>query len=182
MSLFVVSGPSGSGKTTIIHRLVDMLDLDFSVSTTTRARRSGERHGVDYRFVTEDEFGATRERGGFLEWAVYNGNYYGTPAAQLDKAIKGGRDVLLDIEVEGAKQVRERRPEATMIFIAPPSLQELESRLRGRGDTSDSDILGRLEIARGQLSQAEELFDHVVVNDDLDRATAEVANLITAAE
>ena len=179
MSLIVVSGPSGSGKTSIIHRLLDLADIEFSVSMTTRDRRSGERDGVDYHFVSEEEFTSLRDRDGFLEWAVYNGNFYGTPAGPIDEAVRNDRDILLDIELEGAKQVRERRPEATMIFIAPPSLEELESRLRGRGDTSDSDIMGRLEIAGDQLSQAEDLFDHIVVNVDLISATTEVANLIT---
>jgi len=178
MGLIVVSGPSGSGKTTIIGRLLDLLDLDFSVSATTRAPRPGERDGIDYHFVTKEEFSAMRNDGSLLEWAVYNGNCYGTPAAPIDDSLGRHRDVLLDIEILGARQVRGRRPDATMIFIAPPSLEELESRLRGRGDTAASDILGRLEIARVQMEEAEELFDHIVVNEDLSTATAEVANLI----
>ena len=178
MSLIVVSGPSGSGKTTIIGRLLDRLDLDFSVSATTRDPRPDEKDGIDYHFVTEDEFAALRDDGGLLEWAVYNGNCYGTPAEPIADSLSRGRDVLLDIEILGARQVRERRPDATMIFIAPPSPAELEARLRGRGDTSAADILGRLEIARVQMEEAEELFDYIVVNEELDTATAEVANLI----
>lgn len=176
--MIVVSGPSGSGKTTIIHRLLDRIDLEFSVSATTRASRPDETEGVDYRFVSREEFERLVDEGGLLEWAVYNGNYYGTPAEPVDRAVAEGRKVLLDIELVGARQVRAKRPDAQMIFIAPPDLQELESRLRGRGNMPESEILGRLEIAGSQLDEAQELFDHIVVNEDLDSATDEVANLI----
>lgn len=174
----MVSGPSGSGKTTIIRRLLERLGLEFSVSATTRQARPAEREGVDYYFVSRDEFRSLIDEGGLLEWAVYNGNYYGTPAAPVDAAVSEGRRVLLDIEMVGARQVRTERPDALMIFIAPPSLEELESRLRSRGDTPEEEISGRLEIAPAQLAEATELFDHIVVNVDLDEATEEVANLI----
>jgi guanylate kinase len=150
----------------------------FSVSATTRRPRPEETDGVDYRFLAVDEFIEMRDSGGFLEWAVYNGDYYGTPAAAVDNATAHGFDVLLDIELLGARQVREYRPEALMIFIAAPSLDELESRLRGRGDTSAEDIANRLAIAESQIEEASGLFDHVVINTDLDIATTEVANLI----
>lgn len=176
--MIVVSGPSGSGKTTIIKCLLERLDLDFSVSATTRPPRPGERDGVDYFFLSEEEFQQEIEDGGLLEWAIYNGNFYGTPAAPIDAAVEAGRDVLLDIELLGARQVRRYRPDALMIFITPPSLAELERRLRGRGDTTAEEISGRLAIASSQMEEAAELFDHVVVNDDLHRATDEVANLI----
>jgi guanylate kinase len=174
----VVSGPSGSGKTTIIRRLLERLGLEFSVSATTRQARSAEREGVDYYFMSRDEFRELIDGGGLLEWAVYNGNYYGTPAAPVDAAVGEGRRILLDIELVGARQVRTERPDALMIFIAPPSLEELEARLRSRGDTPEEEISGRLEIAPAQLAEATELFDHIVVNINLDEATEEVANLI----
>lgn len=148
------------------------------MSATTRQARPAEREGVDYFFLSRAEFEALIDGGGLLEWAVYNGNFYGTPAAPVDTAVAEGRLVLVDIELVGARQVRDKRPEALMIFIAPPSLEELESRLRNRGDTPEDQIMGRLEIAPGQLAEATELFDHIVVNVDLDEATEEVANLI----
>lgn len=133
---------------------------------------------MDYFFLSEEAFRRAIEDDGLLEWAIYNGNYYGTPAAAIDAAMEAGRDVLLDIELLGARQVRKHRPDALMVFIAPPSLAELERRLRGRGDTTADEISGRLSIARSQMEEAAELFDYVVVNDDLQRATDEVANLI----
>jgi guanylate kinase len=175
-----MSGPSGSGKTTIIKRLLEDIDMTFSVSATTRSPRPGERDGVDYHFVTTEEFESMIAEDTLLEWAVYNGNHYGTPAEPITKANEAGADVLLDIELEGARQVRTHRPDALMIFVAPPSLEILEQRLRDRGDTSEDDIEGRLLIAESQLREAPLLFDHVVVNEVLDDATDEVANLIIA--
>lgn len=148
------------------------------MSATTRAPRPDEVHGVDYFFLDRPEFERLREEGGLLEWAEYNGNLYGTPTTPVEAAIAAGDIVLLDIELIGARQVRELRPDALMIFIAPPSVKELEARLRHRGDTSDEEIRGRLEIAESQLAEAEELFDHIVVNRDLEVATNEVANLV----
>lgn len=118
---------------------------------------------------------------GLLEWAVYNGRYYGTPTQPVEAAIAAGQIIILDIELVGARQVRAQRPDALMIFIAAPSVEELERRLRSRGDTSEKDIEGRLAIAESQIAEAEELFDHIVVNRDLDEATAEVANLVIGA-
>ncbi len=173
-----MSGPSGSGKTSIIRRLLAEMDIVFSVSATTRAPRPGERDGVDYHFVTTEEFEVMIDENALLEWAVYNGNQYGTPAEPIKEANDAGVDVLLDIELEGARQVRAHRPDALMIFVAPPSLAILEQRLRNRGDTSEPDIRGRLMIAESQLAEASQLFDHVIVNEVLDEATDEVANLI----
>ncbi len=179
--LFVLSGPSGSGKSTIISRILDTVKIDFSVSATTRPPRPGEIDGLHYKFVTEGEFDLMVQNHLLLEWAEYNDNRYGTPAAPIREANDHGRDVLLDIEIQGARQVKENRPSAVMIFIAPPSMDVLEARLRGRGDTSDRDIAHRLSIAASQLEVASELFDFVVVNDDLDAAVAEVTSLITEA-
>jgi guanylate kinase len=177
--IIVISGPSGSGKSTIIHRLIEQVDLEFSVSATTRKARPDEVDGLDYTFVTRDEFQSMIDADELLEWAIYNTNHYGTPARPIDEANQEGRDVLLDIEIQGARQVRAHRPDALMIFIAPPSLEEVERRLRQRGDTSDEDIANRLQIAQTQLEEATELFDHLVVNDDLENAVEEVVKLVT---
>ena len=179
--VLVISGPSGSGKSSIIRRLVERVDLEFSVSATTRESRPGETHGVDYFFVSTEEFLEMIDRDELLEWAIYNSNYYGTPAEPVAKANAAGRDVLLDIEFQGARQVKTHRPDAVMIFIAAPSLLEMERRLRHRGDTSEEDIAARIEIARVQLEEAEHLFDHTVINEDLDIAVDQVVRLVTNA-
>jgi guanylate kinase len=178
----VLSGPSGSGKSTIISMVRAELDIDFSVSVTTRAPRPGELHGVDYWFVDVPAFREMAADGSLLEWAEYNNNLYGTPLEPIERANRAGRDVLLDIEVNGARQVKENRPASVMIFITTPSLEILEERLVSRGDTSAEDIAERLEIAASQLAVAHELFDHIVVNDDLASAVQQVVSLITSHE
>lgn len=177
--LLVVSGPSGSGKSSIVRELLDRLELQFSVSVTTRLPRPGERHGDHYNFVSRRDFEAMIEDGQLLEWAIYNNRFYGTPAAPIESAVAEGRDVLLEIELQGARQIREHRPDAIMFFVAPPSMDELERRLRRRGDTTEEDIEDRLEIAESEMEEAPTLFDHVVVNEDLDRAIEEIVGLIT---
>lgn len=176
--IIVMSGPSGSGKTSIIRRLLDRIDIFFSVSATTRSPRRGETQGIDYDFVTTEEFEEMIASDALLEWAIYSGNHYGTPSGPVEMEIASGKDVLLDIEIDGARQVRAQRPDALMIFVSPPSAEVLSQRLRSRGDTSSQDIARRLKIAESQLEEAPGLFDHIVVNDVLDRATSEVANLI----
>jgi guanylate kinase len=178
--LLVVSGPSGSGKSSIVRELIERLGIEFSVSATTRLPRPGERHGVHYNFISRRDFESMIEKDELLEWAVYNNRYYGTPAAPVEETLADQRDILLEIEIQGARQVRERRPDAIMYFIAPPSLEELERRLRRRGDTSDEDIEDRLEIARSEMAEAPELFDHIIVNDNLEQAISELEGLITA--
>lgn len=180
--LIVVSGPSGSGKSSILRELSHHVDFDFSVSATTREPRPGEVDGFDYLFVDREAFESLISDGDLLEWAVYNNNYYGTPEAPILAANAEDRDVLLDIEIQGARQIREKRPDALMIFIVPPTLEELRRRLRERGDTSEEDIRDRLSIAASQIAEAQELFDHTVVNDDLACAIDEVANLISPAD
>lgn len=175
-----MSGPSGSGKSSIVRELLDRLDVEFSVSVTTRLPRPGERHGDHYNFVSRRDFEAMIENGELLEWAIYNNRFYGTPAAPIEQAVAEGRDILLEIEIQGARQVREQRPDAVMFFVAPPSMDELERRLRRRGDTSEEDIEDRLEIAEQEMQEAPILFDHVIVNDDLDRAIEDIVGLITA--
>jgi guanylate kinase len=176
----VVSGPSGSGKSTIVKELLDRLDVEFSVSVTTRLPRPGERHGQHYNFISRRDFEKMIENDELLEWAIYNNRFYGTPAAPIDEALAAGRDILLEIEIQGARQVREHKPDAVMFFISPPSLDELEVRLRRRGDTSEEDIEDRLQIAESEIAEAPELFDHVVVNENLDQAISDMMGLITA--
>lgn len=147
---------------------------------TTRPARPGERDGVDYFFVDREHFGAARDSGELLEWAEYSGHLYGTPRSPVEAHLAAGASVLLDIELRGAEQVKAAYPEAVLVLVAPPSLEVLEARLRGRGDTDDEQIARRLAIARGQMEQAPRWFDHVVVNDDLVRAIDEVAGILTA--
>jgi guanylate kinase len=174
----VLSAPSGAGKTTIARALVDREeDFAFSVSATTRARRGKEVHGVDYWFLTRGEFLRMVEEGEFAEWAEVHGDLYGTPFSSLRKAGEGGRHVLLDIDVQGARQIREAVPRALLLFILPPSVDTLLYRLRGRGTEGEAAILRRLRTARDEL-EAAEFFDFFVVNDDLERSIAEVRTLI----
>jgi len=177
--LLVVSGPSGTGKSSIVKELLEQLGIEFSVSATTRLPRPGERHGVHYNFVSRRDFESMIEDDELLEWAEYNNRFYGTPAAPVEEALADGRDILLDIEIQGVRQVREKKPDAITYFIAPPSLEELERRLRRRGDTSEEDIEDRLEIARSQMEEAEDLFDHILVNDNLEQAIEEMLRLVT---
>jgi guanylate kinase len=172
--LIVVSGPSGAGKSTIVRSLLERREFTFSVSVTTRARRPTEDDGVDYLFVDREAFQRMVVDGDLLEWAEYGDNLYGTPRGPVEAALVRGEDVLLEIEVQGARQIRETHPSARMVFIAPPDLGELERRLRNRGDTDDDAIERRMDIARRELEDAGRLFDVIVVNDDVERATAEI--------
>jgi guanylate kinase len=177
----VVSGPSGVGKGSVHAGLHGHLaDLVTSVSVTTRQPRPGEVDGVAYRFVDDREFAALVERGELLEWAEYAGNRYGTPRGPVEAAVAAGRVVVLEVEVQGALQVRAARPDALLVFLVPPSFEELERRLRERGTEDEPTVQARLEVARSEMG-ARERFDHVVVNDDLGRATDEVARLIDRA-
>jgi guanylate kinase len=174
----VVSAPSGTGKTTICHELVARdPQLVFSVSHTTRQRRGAEQDGVDYHFVSKEVFEEMVDRDAFLEHAEYRDNCYGTSHAAIDNALQDGFDVLLEIEVEGARQVRESLPNAASIFILPPSLEELERRLRGRQTDAEDVIASRLAIAGTELVSAPE-YRFAVINDELDQAIADVMSLI----
>jgi guanylate kinase len=177
--LIVVAGPSGVGKGSLVQALlVRDPRLARSISATTRPPRPIETDRVDYFFVDDVGFEEMVTGGELLEWAeVFHGNRYGTPAGWVDERRDAGLDVLLEIDVQGAAQVKERAPDAVLILIAPPSLADLESRLRGRGTEDDASIAERLEGAERELQQAS-WFDHVVVNDDLERATDEVAAII----
>jgi len=176
--LIVVSGPSGAGKSTIVNALADRHPFFFSISATTRTARPGETDGVEYHFVDRDEFVRMRDTGRLLEWAEYSGNLYGTPRAPVLERIAAGDDVLLDIEVMGAVQVKASFPEALTVFLTPPTLEELERRLRSRGDTSPEDIERRLAIARWQIEVAEERFDHIVVNDSVEAAVERILRIL----
>ena len=178
--VLVICAPSGAGKSTLIRRLRDEFpDFAFSVSCTTRAPRAGERDGADYHFLSRKEFAERREVGYFAEWAEVHGNFYGTPLEPVRGMLRDGRDVLFDIDVQGARQLREPFPEGVYVFILPPSRAELERRLRGRGTDTEEAVVRRLGNARAELEAAEE-FDYLVVNDDLDRAAAELRAVYVA--
>lgn len=180
-TLLVISGPSGVGKSSVVRALAERMDFHFSVSWTTRERRPGEVDGVDYVFVDEETFRRGISRGGFLEWAGYSGHFYGTPLPAVLKHLERGEHVLLDIENEGATQVKAAYPDAVLVFILPPSRAELERRLRDRGDTPESDIQERLAVATEQIEQAEQTFDHLVVNTEIDAVAEEIVSILSGA-
>jgi len=170
----VITGPSGVGKGTLIQALLDRCSgVELSVSATTRAPREGELEGREYHFLSPEEFQARVDRGEFVEHAVYAGNRYGTLRAELERPARG---IVLEIDLQGARQVRETLPRATQVFIAPPSLADLRGRLEGRGSDSPEQIARRLEVAPTELAAKQE-FARVVVNDDLDRAVQELVDL-----
>lgn len=176
--VFVISAPSGTGKTTLIRELLRRLPgLTFSVSYTTRPPRPGEADGVDYRFVSREEFLRMVEEGAFVEWAEVHGDLYGTPKGALDPPP--GKDVILDIDPQGARRVKELRPDAVLIFILPPSLEELERRLRERKKDPEEVIRQRLANARNELEQIK-MYDYTVVNDNVDRALQYLSAIVLA--
>ena len=176
--VFVIAGPSGVGKGTLVRGVCSRLPGVFvSVSATTRAPRTGEIDGVDYHFVSDADFDALIATGGLVEWATYAGTRYGTPRAPVVEALAAGRTVILEIEVEGARQVRRALPEAVLVFISPPSFEELRARLVARGTESPERVDARLAVARKEMAARRE-FDHVVVNDQVDRAIADLVELI----
>jgi guanylate kinase len=180
--LVVISGPSGVGKDTLIERLRERdPSLRYSVSCTTRKPRPGEVEGVNYFFVSRERFQELIKQGFLLEYATYNGHYYGTPAAAVEEARAAGHDILLKIEVQGAAQVRKRAPDGVFIFIAPPSTEELVRRQERReGGVPNDDMAERLKIAETEMKHSSE-YDHVVINDELERAVGEVLEIIQRA-
>jgi guanylate kinase len=176
--LFTVSAPSGAGKTSLVKALVGRIPAArISISHTTRAKRPGEVEGEDYYFVSKDEFMKRVNAGGFLEHAEVYGNYYGTSQQAVEDLLKRGHDVILEIDWQGAAQVRRLRPEAVSIFILPPSRAILEQRLRGRGQDSDAVITRRLAVAREELSHYAES-DYLIVNEDFERALQELETVV----
>jgi len=179
-TLVVVSAPSGAGKTTLCHEVRSLVpDLFYSVSYTTRAPRSGERTGRDFHFVTEVEFTTMRARDEFAEWAQVHGHLYGTPARALEGALSRGLDVLLDIDTHGARQLRQRYPEAVSVFIMAPSLAELDARLRERKSDAPGEIARRLARAREEIAAWRE-YHYLIINRDVKDAVDQLATIIQA--
>jgi len=179
--VLIVSGPSGSGKSTLVQKILELPGTMPSISCTTRARRATEASGKCYDFVTEAEFGAMVGRGEFLEYARVFGKYsYGTPNKWLEESRRRGLDLVLEIDVQGAAQVKEKLPESVAIFILPPSREELERRLRNRGQDSGEEIDRRLAQARDEIAAFRKYYDFCVVNDDVGRAGREAQAIVTA--
>ena len=179
--VLIVSGPSGSGKSTLVQKILELPGTMPSISCTTRARRATEASGKCYDFVTEAEFGAMVGRGEFLEYARVFGKYsYGTPNKWLEESWRRGLDLVLEIDVQGAAQVKEKLPESVAIFILPPSREELERRLRNRGQDSGEEIAWRLAQARDEIAAFRKYYDFCVVNDDVGRAGREAQAIVTA--
>ncbi len=178
--LIVISGPSGAGKSTVVSKAIEgRSDICFSTSVTTRKPRPGEVDGREYFFVEPDRFKEMVENGELLEHAEYVANSYGTPRAYVEEQLEAGLNVLLDIEVQGARQIHRQMPEAVKIFIIPPSMAELRRRLEGRGTDTERAIEARLIRARQEYAEAD-FYDYILVNDDADRAAAELSAIITA--
>jgi len=176
--LIVISGPSGTGKGTVINELLKLRpDLNFSVSATTRKPRPNESNGVEYHFLSHECFQEMIKNDEFLEYAQYVGEFYGTPVKYINESINSGTHTILDIEVQGAKQVMSKDIDAVTIFITAPSMEELEKRLRGRGTDSDEKILKRLKRSRQELKEKNK-YDHIIVNDSASRAAEEILNII----
>ncbi len=177
--LFVVSAPSGAGKTTIVRRVISQLaGVGLSISCTTRAPRPGEHDRIDYSFITREEFVDREQAGKFIEWAEVHGDLYGTPKANLER-LQHGEDLILEIDTQGARRIRERFGDAVLIFILPPSLEVLQGRLRSRGGDAEEAIAARMQNAQKELDQIAR-YDYIVVNDEIEEATREVASIIIA--
>lgn len=178
--IIIISGPSGVGKGTVVKRIMaENSNLCFSVSATTRAMRPGEADGINYYFISREQFEDMIQKGEFLEYACYTGNYYGTPEFAVNAALAQGRSVVLEIDVQGALQVMQRRADAVSIFIAPPSYEELRRRLVGRGDTDPHNMEQRLQEAHNECARAKE-YDYTVINDSLEDAIHKVQSILTA--
>ena len=183
--IVVISAPSGTGKGTVIQKLRELRSFSFSVSHTTRAPREGEVDGVNYHYVSREAFQALVDQGKMVETTVYSGNCYGTSFAAIEDVISRGEDVVLEIEVEGGANIRKKYPEAVEIYLLPPSLEELEHRLRGRGTETEEVIRTRLSRAREELalvSQQPGVYDYFVVNGKVDQAARDIADILHAQE
>lgn len=174
----MISGPSGAGKGTVIRRLLEQKpELALSISATTRSLRPGERNGIDYHFVSVPEFLGMRDRGEFLESAQVYDNYYGTPRTAVEAALRSGRDVLLELDIQGGASVKRAKPEAVLVFIEPPSFEDLRERIRGRGTENPEALFKRLEAAYEEI-RSKGTYDHIIINDDVERAATELARII----
>ncbi len=180
-TLFVISAPSGAGKTTVLKQVMESLSgISFSVSHTTRKPREGEQNEQDYHFVSVDTFQKMQSQNAFLEWAEVHNNYYGTSKSEIDYHLNNGMDIILDIDVQGAQQVKKAESvKAVFIFILPPSFDELEKRLRGRGTDSDETISVRLTNSKKEM-EAVDLYDHVIINDSVEEAVVMLRAIILA--
>jgi len=178
LPLFVISGPSGAGKGTVVRGLLERKPhLKVSVSATTRPIRPGERNGVDYHFISEPEFLGMRDRGEFLESADVYGNHYGTPREPIERALASGRSVIAELDIQGAQSVKRAKPDAVLVFIEAPSLDDLFLRLRGRGTEDDETLSRRLRAAYDEVKN-KGLYDHIVVNDEVGRAVDELVRIL----
>lgn len=178
--IFILSAPSGAGKTTLYNGLREIYpEIELSVSCTTRGKRPGEINGKDYRFLTEAEFERLKQRGEFAEWARVHDYFYGTPKTPLQKCISSGRDILLDIDVQGARQIKKSFPQAVSIFLLPPSLSELKRRLAARGTDGEEIIRRRLANAQGEIGEIIH-YDYFVVNREVERAVQDLAAVVVA--
>lgn len=179
--IIVISSPSGGGKTSLIKKLLNDEEikdfLKFSISVTTRNPRNDEKHGVDYYFVSKEEFERLIREGKLVEWALVYGNYYGTPIWEITNTIEEGKSVILDIDVQGAKQIKEKFPQAVLIFINPPSLEILKERLKQRGTESPEEIEKRIQIAKKELEQMN-IYDYIITNDAFEKAYEELKSII----
>lgn len=177
--LIVLSGPSGAGKGTLCNHLRKQIDLEYSISATTRAPRPGEIDGKDYFFMTKEDFREKIDAEGFLEWAEVYGNYYGTPIDYINKMIEMGHDVMVEIDPQGAKQIKLKNDKSVLIFIMPPSYKELENRIRGRGTETEEQIIRRLGGALDEIN-ALTAYDYIIVNDDIAEAVWDLRTIINA--
>lgn len=176
--LFIISGPSGTGKGTVCNELVSKGDIFLSISATTRDKRAGEEEGVTYYFKSKETFEKMISNGEMLEWACYSGNYYGTPKAEVEKMLAAGKNVILEIEPQGALTVQSKMPEAVLIFILPPSIKALKERLVTRGRENESQISERLDAAIWEFEQAHK-YDYIVENDNLSECVDEISAIMT---
>jgi guanylate kinase len=179
--LFVISGPSGAGKGTVVRGLLEKRpDMVLSISATTRPTRPGERNGIDYLFIPRSEFTAMRERGRFLEWAEVYGNFYGTPREPIEQALATGRDVIAELDIQGAQSVKRAKPDAVLIFIEPPSFEDLVLRLRGRGTDDPETISKRVRAAYEEVKNKGQ-YDYIVVNDRVEDAVDQLVRILEQA-
>lgn len=178
--LFVISGPSGSGKTTIVRKVVEQVsDIDFAVSCTTRSRREGENEGIDYRYITREQFERMIENDEFVEWAEVYGNLYGTPVSDIVNATNEGKDILLDIDVQGASAVGKNYKNCVSVFIVPATMEELKDRLLKRKNESDINLDTRLNTARKEVAHIDN-YDYIIINKDIEESVKSLTSIITA--